>query len=138
MASEAITALWAVARREMLEIHEALQARVGGEWWFEADPPLETCFRDWYASVEVYGRRAFFRGRYISLAVRLADSPEHRLRPRVEVTAEISEQPWPANNTIASRTIKPPLDDHDREVETLIADFGQRFVEIARVWRPSR
>jgi hypothetical protein len=135
MASEAITALWAVVRREMSDIHEHLQARVGGEWWFEADPPFENCFTDWHASVEVYGRPTFIRGRCISLAVGLADSPYHRPRPLVEVLAKISEQPWPRNAIIAVRTIKPPLDDPDREVEALVADFGRQFVEFAAMWR---
>jgi hypothetical protein len=135
MASEAITALWAVVRREMADIHAHLRAEVGGEWWFESDPPCGDRFDDWHALVEVYGRPVFVRGRYISLAVGLADSPHHRPRPNVEVMARISEQPWPRNAIIAVRTIKPPLDDPDREVEALVADFGRQFVEFAAMWR---
>jgi hypothetical protein len=138
MAAEAISAMWAVARREMLDIFEALQAQVDGGWTISARAPRENRQRDYYASVEIYGHHGEFDGSWISLRVRLADSPYHRPRPPVEVTAEISEHSWcPPPSTFAERTIKPAIDDPDREVEALVADFGRQFVEIAHTWRPS-
>ncbi len=63
MSAEGANAVWAVVRREILEIQDELQRRFGGDWTIAAATPRANRLGDFWSAIELYGRPPGVRGR---------------------------------------------------------------------------